>query len=62
MKVSGGSESGIGAIEILSDPVGPDLESSRLPIVAVKHLNGSCGIFGRGEENRAVASRSVVWS
>ena len=62
MKAPGRSESGIGAIEVLGDPVRPDFESSRLPVVAVKHLNGSCSIFGCGEENGAVASRSVVRS
>ena len=62
MKAPGRSESGIGAIEILNDPVGPDFESSRLPVVTMKHLNSSCSIFGCGKENGAVASRSVVWS
>ena len=61
MKASRRSESGIGPIEILSDPVGSDFESPCLPVVAVEHLNGSCSIFSCGEENGAVSSRSVVW-
>jgi hypothetical protein len=60
MKACGGSESEIGSIEVLSDPVGPDFESSRLPVVAMEHLNGSRSVFSRGEEDGAVASRSVV--
>ena len=62
MKASGRSENGVGAFEILSDPVGPDFKGSCLPVVAVKHLDGSCSVFGCGEENGTVASRSVVWS
>jgi len=62
MKASRRSESRNGIIEILSDPIGPDFEGSCLPVVAVEHLNSSCGILSCGEEDRAIASRSVVWT
>jgi len=62
MKASRRNESRIGIIDILSDPIGSDFESSCLPVVAVEHLDSSRGIFGCGEEDCAIASRSVVWT
>ena len=49
-----------GSIKVRGEAIGPDFEYSGLPRIAVEDVDGATGVFSGGQEDSAIAARTVV--
>ena len=49
-----------GGIKVWGKAIGPDLECSGLPGIAVEDVNGASGVFSGGKEDSAITAGTVV--